>query len=154
MPSDTFDACLAFTLLPGNDGQPYHVTPGDPGKGTAWGVTQATYTAYCHAHGLPLRSVAEMVPVEREGIYRAYYTPGLAPGVDLMVFDFAVTSGPARSAELFASCTATDPAGLITQLGKAQAKFYHSLETFSEFGNGWINRTNRRIATAWEMAGL
>lgn len=152
--TDTLDTCLAFTLLPENDGQPYHVTPGDPGKGTAWGVTEATYAQYRSAHGLPHRSVSQMTPAERHDIYRAYYTPNLDPGVDLMDFDFAVTSGPHRSAELFASCTATDPGGLITQLGQAQAAFYHSLSTFSEFGHGWINRTNHRIAAAWKMAGL
>lgn len=151
---DTLDACLAFTLLPENDGQPYHVTPGDPGKGTAWGVTQATYTAYCAAHGFPNRSVADMTPLQRQDLYRAYYVPGLAPGVDLMVFDFGVNAGAHRSTEIFASCTATDPGGLITQLGEAQAAYYHSLPGFRQFGHGWINRTNRRINTAWKMAGL
>ena len=151
---DTFNECLAFALLPDNDGQPYHVTPGDPGRGTAWGVTQATYTAYCHAHGLPLKSVSQITPGEREGVYRAYYTPNLPAGVDLMVFDFAVTAGPHRSAEIFAGCPAKDSAGLIKELGEAQAAFYHSLSTFHLFGHGWINRTNRRIAAAWKMAGL
>lgn len=152
--ADTLDACLAFTLLPDNDGQPYHVTPGDPGKGTAWGVTEATYALYRSTHGLPHRSVSQMTTDERSAIYRAYYTAGLLPGVDLMVFDFAVTSGPHRSAELLDACHAKDSAGLITELGEAQAAFYHSLETFARFGNGWINRTNRRIATAWAMARL
>ena len=130
------------------------MTPGDPGKGTAWGVTEATYAQYRSAHGLPHRSVAQMTPDERKGIYAAYFNRALPAGVDLMWFDFAVTSGPHRSAELFADCHAKDSAGLIKELGEAQAAFYHSLETFPEFGHGWINRTNRRIAKAWEMAGL
>lgn len=170
--TDRFQACLAFTLLPQNDGQPYHVTPGDPGKGTAWGVTQATYDLYRGSHHFPHQSVAKMSPAEREDIYRSgYWTEGLPAGVDLMVFDFGVTSGASRAREFLQEAlgfedddvdgivgpmtlkavVAQKPADLIALLQASELAFYESLSTFAEFGHGWTNRTNARANAALGM---
>lgn len=170
--TDNFEPCLAFTLLPQNDGQPYHVTPGDPGRGTAWGVIQATYDVYRGAHKLPHQSVSKMLPAERSDIYRSgFYTPGLPKGVDLMVFDFGVTSGASRGREFLqlalgfsgddvdgvigpVTLRATSlarPAALISTLQGREEAFYKSLSTFAEFGHGWTNRTNARTAAALKM---
>lgn len=171
--TDRLDACLAFTLLPQNDGQPYHVTKGDPGKGTAWGVIQSTYDVYRGSHKLPHQSVSLMTPAEREDIYRSgFWTPGLPAGVDLMVFDFAVTSGAGRSREFlqeelgFADDDVDGVVGpmtlaavskvpstrtLVAKLGAKQEAFYKSLSTWSLFGRGWTNRETARTAAAMKM---
>ena len=48
--SGKFSAALSFAWRPENDGQPYHVDGNDPGGGTAWAVTEATWAAACE-HG-------------------------------------------------------------------------------------------------------
>jgi len=169
MPEDNFDACLAFVLRPENDGQPYHVTPGDPGGATAWGVIQTTYDDYRDTHDLPEQSVKLMTPTERSDIYRSeYWTPGLPKGVDLMVFDFGVTSGPGRSRKYLQAVVGVSadgsvgpqslaavakhaPADLVKALAARQLAFYRSLPTFHLFGHGWTNRTNARQAAALKM---
>jgi lysozyme family protein len=167
--TDNFDACLAFALRPENDGQPYHVTPGDPGGATAWGVIQTTYDDYRDAHDLHTQSVKLMTPAERSDIYHStYWTSGLPRGVDLMVFDFAVTSGPGRSRKFLQAAVGAPadgeigpqsraavakhaPAELVKSLAAHQLAFYRSLPTFHLFGGGWTNRTDARKAAALKM---
>lgn len=170
--TDNFDRCLDFVLLPQNDGQPFHVTPGDPGGATAWGVTQATYSAFRSTCSLPDQSVWHMTPAERASIYRTgFWTPGLPAGVDLAVFDFAVTSGPGRSRRFLQGCVglvgddvdgvvgphtlaavgAQNAAALIDRLCAAQQAYYTRLYTFRLFGRGWTTRTEARRAAALNM---
>ena len=103
---DRFQACLAFTWRPENDGQPYHVTPGDHGGPTAWGVTLLAFQGWRHAHGanrLPdaddLREAqqSELATITRCNYWNAVQADRLPRGVDLVVYEFGFGSGPATS---------------------------------------------------------
>jgi lysozyme family protein len=170
MTVDRFPAALAFTLRPDCDGQPYHVTPGDPGGATAWGVTQRTYDAYRAGRRLATRSVAAMDQQECAALYRSqFWQPvrgdDLPPGVSLAVFDFGVTAGARASARILQQCIGVEadgiigqhtlqetacwsPAGLVARLCDAQADYYRGLANFYLFGRGWLNRTESRRRAA------
>ena len=170
MNPDRFPVAFQFTMRPDCDGQPYHVTPGDAGGATAWGVTQATYDAYRASRGLPSRSVGNMEVEERGSIYRdMYWQPvrgdDLPAGVSLSVFDFGVTAGPRTSAKLLQRAVGVDedgvigpatlaaiadqePAVLVGRLATAQGDYYSSLAAFDRFGRGWLARTEARRQAA------
>lgn len=167
--ADNFASCLAFTLLPSNDGQALHVTPGDPGGATAWGVIQTTYDTYREHEGLVKQSVGLMTDAERDAIYReGYWQAGLPAGLDLMVFDFAVTSGFKRSVMRLQASVGVEQDGwfgpetltalgqwpvptVVANLAAWQLDYYENLSTFARFGRGWTRRTNDRKAAAMKM---
>lgn len=167
-----FQACLGFTLLPANDGQPFHCTAGDSGAETCWGITRATLSAYRRR---PV-SAADVQALTRSSvapIYRLFFwipdgCDRLPAGIDLMVFDHGVVGGEGGSARLLqeavgvpadgevgpvtlAAITENDPAALIQSLADAQADHYRSLTQFDEFGRGWLARVARRRAAAMAM---
>lgn len=171
--TDRFQACLAFTLRPENDGQACHTTAGDPGGTTAWGVTHATL---CDWLGRPatLADMRALTAEDAAPIYRArYWSPirgdDLAAGVDLMVFDYGVMSGWAASARLLqgvvcvdrdaiigpltlAACAKMDRNTLIERLARVQETSYRSMRNYWRFGRDWIGRLDRRQITAIGMA--
>src|SRR5687768_14939208 len=74
----------------------------DPGGATNFGVIQRTYSGYRKRKGLKPRSVKLIEPAEIADIYRNDYAAkvrfdDLPPGVDFVVFDGAVNSGPMQS---------------------------------------------------------
>lgn len=76
--------------------------PADPGGRTNQGVIQRVYDAYRIRIGLTPRDVYVMEASERDAIYedqywRAIRGDDLPAGLDYVVFDGAVNSGPARS---------------------------------------------------------
>ena len=76
--------------------------PADPGGRTNKGITQRTYDAYRAARGEPPADVyaineAEVADCYRRNYWDAVNGDALRPGEDLVVFDFAVNSGPARA---------------------------------------------------------
>lgn len=101
--------------------------------------------------------------VETAGaIYRANYwdaccCSGLPAGVDLLVFDGAVNSGPNRSAkwlqaavgvaqdgrigpQTIRAVAAKSPADTIERITDTREAFYRGLGTFPTFGKGWLAR--------------
>lgn len=169
-----FQACLNFVLLPANDGQPFHVTPGDPGEATAWGVTRATLSAYLHRPA----TIADVKALTRSSvapIYRVFFwlpdgCDKLPIGLDLMTFDQGVLCGQGESAKLLQSVVGVEPDGevgpitlaaiakndtaaLIQSLASVQADHYRSLAQFDEFGRGWLARLDRRQSAALKMVG-
>lgn len=168
-----FAACLAWTLRPENDGQPFHVTAGDPGGATSWGVTRASWARWSGCT-VSLEAMQDLTAASVGGIYQAWYWntisgDSLPRGVDLMVFDNGVLSGEVVSAQqlqrivgvdvdgdigplTLAAVGKIDPVRLIGDLAAAQEARYRSLVGFSRFGNGWLARLNRRTAAALAMA--
>lgn len=76
--------------------------PRDPGGRTAYGVTQARYNQYRRDKSLPRADVWGITVPEREAIWRTYYwnvvrADELPAGLDYVVFDAAVNSGPAQA---------------------------------------------------------
>lgn len=97
--TDRFHVCLPVSL--GYEGG-WSNNPKDPGGATMKGVTQATYDAFRHVHGLPLQSVRLIGTPELEAIYRHDFWnlisgDRLPPGIDLAVMDFAINSGASRA---------------------------------------------------------
>ena len=77
MSEDPFDPAFAFVVeRPDNDGQPCHVTPNDPGKATAWGVTFASYgSAWQRMHGATptLAAFQALTMADTSPLYRALF---------------------------------------------------------------------------------
>lgn len=169
-----FDACLAFTLLPSDDGQPFHQTPGDPGGDTAWGITLATFTYWRKSHGRAAPNASDLKNItdtEREALYGALFWnvvhgDSLPAGVDLMVFDDAVVGGTGTAARQLQQAVGVfqdgsigpqtlDAVGAATDLIAKIAQIEHDAYARGNrlFVNGWENRLARRTAAAQAMAG-
>jgi lysozyme family protein len=100
----------------------------------------------------------EMVePLYRKRFWAAVRADELPSGLDYLLFDFAVNSGPGRAAKILqtvvgvtpdggigpmtlAAVAEQDPAELIEKYSQAKENFYRSLSTFDTFGKGWLNR--------------
>jgi lysozyme family protein len=89
-------------------------------------------------------------------------------GLDYLLFDMAVNSGPGRSIMLlqravgttpdggmgpvtYAATVTHDPVDLIEKFSEAKVEFYESLSTFPTFGKGWLNRVAHVEKQALEM---
>ena len=146
----------------------------DPGGCTNFGITRATLERW---RGRPTNcvEVRAMSALEARQIYRARYWNGirgddLPAGVDLMVFDAAVNSGPANSARWLQRAIGAEMDGaigpvtlagvsrsyapaLIEILYNTRMAFLRGRDTWPDFGRGWTNRVNAVRATALAMAG-
>lgn len=152
--------------------------PKDPGGPTNKGVTQRVYDGYRKSKGLTARSVKSITGEEVADIYDRQYWDAvkgdlLPDGVDYVVFDGAVNSGPGRSVmwlqqalrpgytgridgqmgvgTLAALKTVNNHDALIGRICDARMAFLHRLSTFSTFGRGWTARVAevRSIGQAW-----
>jgi lysozyme family protein len=173
---DRFKRCLREVLK--HEGG-YVDHPRDPGGHTNLGVTLAT----ARAHDLDMDGdgdvdkidVRALKPEDVEPVYRASYwlkakCDKLQPGVDLMVFDLAVNSGPGRAAKFLQECVGVPADGAIgpitlaavnrlparelcVRLRNRRDRFYRSLSTFDAFGRGWMRRLNEVSDLAFQWAG-
>jgi len=135
--------------------------PKDPGGPTNRGVTLATFSAFkrrpCSI--AELRSISEL---DVSAIYKAQYWDAvkgddLPVGLDYVLFDYAVNSGPSRAvrelqhavgiqadgvmgAMTMQAVKARDPAQVIAAVCGQRLAFLKTLKTWSTFGNGWGNR--------------
>lgn len=153
--------------------------PSDPGGRTNQGVIQRVYDGWRQRHGLPLRSVYEMNDNERDDIYKKQYWDAvqgdlLPQGVDYVVMDGAVNSGPAQSikwlqralgvkadgvigqATLGALEAINDMDALIAKILKRREVFLRALRTFKTFGKGWMSRVSQvlKIGQAWAVGSV
>ncbi|HWL81114.1 MAG TPA: glycosyl hydrolase 108 family protein [Roseomonas sp.] len=150
--------------------------PADPGGMTNFGVTRRTYADFLD---IPEEQVTEEMmrsipPDEVREIYRSgYWTPArcdeLPPGLDLMVFDFAVNAGVRRAVRLLqeelhvkvdgsigpmtlAAAGACNAIDLINRYAERRLAYYQGLDTFSTFGKGWTARVAAVREEALRMA--
>ena len=136
--------------------------PKDPGGATNQGITQRTYDAYRRRIGHATQSVRLIDNVERDTIYRVQYWDAikgddLPSGVDAVVYDFAVNSGPSRAAKYLQRIAGVKHDGMIgmqtldalarmdsTQvIGRLCADrmaFLRGLPAWVTFGTGWTRR--------------
>lgn len=150
--------------------------PLDPGGRTNCGVTQRVYDAYRRNRKLPVRDVWLITASEVADIYRQQYWlkirgDSLPNGVDLVIFDGAVNSGPARSvmwlqaalrsvrvdgvlgeATLAAVRAHPDHDQLIADISAIRMRFLKALKTFARFGRGWTRRVDHVRAAGQAIA--
>lgn len=157
--------------------------PRDPGGRTAYGVTQARYNQYRRDKGLPRADVWNITVPEREAIWRAYYwdvvkADDLPAGLDYVVFDAAVNSGPAQAIKwlqraindvraksglgpiavdaqmgtntMNAANSIDDVDAIIGRMQDRRLAMLHNLKTWAYYGKGWSRRVAdvRRLGQA------
>lgn len=148
--------------------------PKDPGGATNFGITHQSLAAW-RKQPVTKADVRALTKEEAAQIYRArFWAPvrgdDLPVGVDLVTFDAAVNSGPARGARwtqaaarvaqdgwigplTLAALRTMDAASIIKDATDRRLSFVQSLRTWSTFGRGWARRIGDIRATALSWAG-
>ena len=153
--------------------------PKDPGGATMKGVTQRVYDGYRRNKKRPLQSVQFISTGELQEIYRKQYWDAiqgddLPQGVDYVVFDGAVNSGPGQSIKwlqralqpyykgaidgvigqgtLAALEQITDYDKLVSAIIVRREAFLRALKTWSTFGKGWLSRVRQVLAIGQQWA--
>lgn len=176
MSADRYLDALAKVLV--HEGG-YVNDPRDPGGATMQGVTQRTYDGYRRRLGKPSAPVKGISKVELGEIYRRQYWDAvkgdaLPEGVDYVLFDGAVNSGPTQSVKWLQRALGVRVDGVIGEATVAAAEAYpdhdalvaaildrrlaflRSLRTWRAFGRGWNRRVDevRRIGQAWATGSV
>lgn len=150
--------------------------PADPGGATMRGVTQRVYDAYRKRLGLPLRGVRLISETELQAIYRTGYAEKVAfdrlpVGIDYVVLDAAINSGPMQAIKwlqralrmnvvdgvigegtLGAVDAHPDHDMLIAAMIEIRLRFLRALKTWKHFGKGWSHRVAEVKAAGQSMA--
>lgn len=170
---DTYDSTLRRILV-WEGGYADH--PRDPGGATMKGVTQRVYDGWRSRNGMAPRPVRQIEAGEVQAIYRALYADKIAydalpVGVDAVMLDAAIHSGPAQAAKwlqralgivvdgnvgpatVSAAAAAGNPRALIRSIMERRRAFLRALGTFSTFGKGWLRRVADIEAFALSLAG-
>jgi lysozyme family protein len=174
-----FETCLA-EVLRHEGGFADH--PDDPGGATNMGITRQTLAAWrgvTPASALPVAAVKTLRRAEAAQIYhRNYWKPlagdELPAGLDLILFDFAVHSGPSRALKTLQSelgvrmdgimgpltlsgirqrVLLQGDARLIDALCGRRLDFLQQLSSFAVFGKGWTKRVAAIRQAALEASG-
>jgi lysozyme family protein len=165
-----FGKCLTMAL---NHEGGFVDHPRDPGGATNMGVTRGTYEQWV---GQSV-SIAEMkaltfddvAPIYRKNYWDRVRGDDLPTGVDWTVFDWAVNSGPSRSAKALQKIVMVtrdgaigpktlhavanqEPDKIIDAMYRARQRFYERLSTFDTFGRGWSRRNTETRDAALLMA--
>lgn len=153
--------------------------PVDPGGRTNQGIIQREYAAYRRRKGLAARDVFLMENNERDEIYWEGYGKvvrfdELPPGVDVVVADGAINSGPSQSVKwlqralglaadgrlgnntLEATLAYPDHDMLVMKILQMREAFLRALKTFWHFGKGWMSRVNqlKKIGQSWASGSI
>ena len=159
--------------------------PKDPGGRTSRGVTQRVYSAYRNSIGKAAQDVYKATTAEVHDIYKRQYwdvckCDALPSGIDLIVYNAAVNSGPKRAYKLLqaslnrvsnvqlkvdgtpgmitvqAAVNSPDHDLVVVEFGRKYQAFYKSLSTFKTFGKGWTRRNSNvtKIGTAWANGSI
>tara|TARA_R110000822_G_scaffold54643_2_gene139753 strand:+ start:577 stop:1098 length:522 start_codon:yes stop_codon:yes gene_type:complete len=164
-----FSRCFSW-LLAHEGGFSNHAR--DPGNATMHGVTKATYEDYI-GRSVSIDEIKDLTQDDVEPIYRSRYWnrvqgDSLPSGIDWMVFDWAVNSGPKRASQALQKAVGSRADGVIgpktldavarredfLTIEKIHAErdaFYRSLSTFDVFGRGWLRRNNETLEQAQSL---
>ena len=165
-----FPLCMRW-LLQHEGGFSNH--PEDPGGATMLGVTKATYEDYI-GRSVTIDELKALTQEDVEPTYRTRYwnacqADSLPPGVDWMVFDWAVNSGPKRASQALQRAVGSRADGMIgpktldavarcndvATIGKMYEEreaFYRALTTFPTFGRGWLRRNDETMNQSISLA--
>jgi hypothetical protein len=105
-----FQRVLGVFWSPTRDGQPFHVSPGDHGGPTAWGVTEGTFRDWWLRQGkaTPPSWPEALRTASRDTLAQILYQDFWVPtwcdqipvGLDLLVFEAAAMCGPGRAKQM------------------------------------------------------
>ena len=137
--------------------------PSDPGGATNMGITFNTLKSW-RKRPITKQDVKNLTKQEAKEIYEANYWNAvrgseLPSGLDLVVMDAGVNSGPRRSVRWLQAALGVDDDGIIGPITLDAARryqgedliravlqvrrdFVRSLRTYPVFGRGWENRIN------------
>jgi lysozyme family protein len=168
---NNFETCVTFVL---DQEGGYTNIPGDPGGPTNFGITLFTLRDW-RKRDVTAQDVMDMKIEEAKAIYRVKFwglcsCDSLPAGVDLMVFDSAVNTGPAHGIKwmqaainvfadgvigpkTLAAVAACDKKSAILKMADFRNKYYRALHEFSLFGKGWLRRVDRCKGLAAKMIG-
>lgn len=171
MASDSFERALTCVLR--HEGG-YSDHPNDPGGATMMGITLATLARW-RGQSVTKADVRALKREEAAAIYRSRYWNAVRAdefpaGVDLVMFDFAVNSGPSRAIrtvqqvlgiavdgrigpQTLAAAHSRSPKEVVTALCAARLGFLERLSTFPVFGRGWTRRVRNVETVALSLAG-
>jgi len=141
---------------------------------TMLGVTQYNWEAHV-GHQVTHDDMRKLTPADVEPLYKKKYWDAvradeLPSGIDYMVFDMGVNAGPGRAIKLLQTSVGVTPDGgfgpmtmaavqtanpieLIERFSQAKEGFYRSLDSFSVYGTGWLNRVAAVKLKASSMLG-
>jgi len=167
---DNFERCLSVTLR-WEGGWSDH--PDDPGGATMKGITIGTYSGW-KGRRVTKDELRAITDDEVRTIYRRKYWDAvrgddLPAGLDLVAFDGAVNSGPARGARwlqqaldvpadgrigpvTLGAARGANAIDAITAACRIRLAFLRGLRTWGTFGRGWENRVRDVERSAHEMA--
>lgn len=167
---ENFDAALN-AILHHEGGYVNH--PADPGGMTNLGVTKRVWEEWV-GHEVSEKIMRELTPEIVGPMYKVKYWDKikgdeLPTGVDYVVFDAAVNSGPGRAAKWLQACVGVEPDGgigpktlaavrafdanqLIEDYAKRRLSFLVDLPTWNTFGKGWGRRVAEVQKTGLDMA--
>jgi lysozyme family protein len=167
---DNFDAALK-AILHHEGGYVNH--PSDPGGMTNLGVTKRVWEEWV-GHEVDEKTMRNLTPELVGPMYKVKYWDkikgdDLPTGVDYVVFDAAVNSGPGRAAKWLQACVGVEPDGgigpktlaavnafdtnqLIEDYAKRRLSFLMDLQTWDTFGKGWGRRVAEVQKTGLDMA--
>lgn len=178
-----FDKCMPVVLAY-EGGFSNH--PRDPGGVTLEGITQRVYDGYRSRKGKPRRALTAAMRrqpewiAERNDIYRTQYWNAvrgdeLPAGVDLVLFDGAVNSGPFQSVKWLQRALRLDQVdghlgestldalenhpdhdALIADILARRLGMLQNLSTWNDFGKGWSARVAnvKQIGQAWATGSV
>jgi lysozyme family protein len=167
---DNFDAALK-AILHHEGGFVNH--PKDPGGMTNLGVTKKVWEEWV-GHEVDEKTMRGLTPEIVGPMYKVKYWDkikgdDLPSGVDYVVFDAAVNSGPGRAAKWLQACVGVEPDGgigpktlaavnafdasqLVEDYAKRRLSFLMDLQTWDTFGKGWGRRVAEVQKTGLDMA--
>lgn len=160
MTASSFDEALTRVLV--HEGG-YVNHPADPGGATNKGVTQRVYDGWRRRAGKPTRSVKQITGDEVKAIYEFQYwdkirADEMPAGVDYVVFDGAVNSGPGQAVKWLQRALGVaadgvvgavtiealnehpDHDALIADVMSRRLAMLKGLRTWRTFGAGWSKR--------------
>jgi lysozyme family protein len=164
-----FDRCLELVLIE-EGGFSNH--PQDPGGATNFGITKKTFEEWISTTTTVEKIMSLRVQDVRPIYMTKYWNPvradDLPDGINLIVFDAAVNSGPRRAARWLQRCVhaevdgaigpktlaitkTCDPAVVIRQYQQERLFFLQSLDIWKTFGKGWEKRVRRMQDSALKM---
>lgn len=147
--------------------------PKDPGGMTNLGCTKKVWEEWV-GHPVDESTMRALTPGDVAPLYKKKYWDAvkgdeLPDGVDYIVFDTAINSGPGRAIKFLQGCVgadmdgalgpktmaavqAADPKKLVEDYALRRLSFLQDLPTWGTFGKGWARRVAEVQNTASTMS--